>query len=64
MSTQNERTSLLANLKNLDYAINNQQSATIATRLDEIKIALRKYNLRSHKGRYIEFEYEIDNLRK
>ena len=64
MSTQNERTSLLANLKNLDYAINNQQSATIATRLDEIKIALRKYNLRSHKGRYIEFEDEIDNLRK
>ena len=64
MSTQNERTALLANLKNLDAAISNQQSATIATRLDEIKISLRKYNLRSHKGRYVEFEDEIDNLQK
>ena len=64
ISTQSERTSLLANLKNLYAAIDSQQTHTIATRVDEIKISLRKYNLRFHKGRYVEFEDEIDNLRK
>ena len=64
ISTQSERTSLLANLKNLYAAIGSQQTHTIATRVDEIKISLRKYNLRFHKGRYVEFEDEIDNLRK
>lgn len=64
ISTQSERTSLFANLKNLYAAIVNQQASTIATRMDEIKISLRKYNLRFHKGRYVEFEDEIDNLRK
>ena len=64
ISTQSERTSLLANLKNLYAAIDSQQTHTIATRVDEIKISLRKYNLRFHKGRYVEFEDEIDNLPK
>ena len=57
ISTQTERVALLAVLKNLYTAIQNSQSkvSTIATRVDETKIALRKYNLSSKKERFIEF---------
>lgn len=66
ISTQTERVALLAVLKNLYTAIQNSQSkvSTIATRVDETKIALRKYNLSSKKERFIEFDSEIDNIRK
>ena len=64
VSTHAERNDILTYLNNLNQYVTNQNHAQIAISLDKIKIALRSYNLRLDKDRLIEFNSEIDNLRK
>ncbi|MEG1951763.1 MAG: hypothetical protein RRY07_10595 [Bacteroidaceae bacterium] len=64
ISTYNERSEMQSALSNLNSYIVNSSHSSIATYLDDIKVRLRKYNLRSDRDRYLEFSNEVDNLRK
>lgn len=63
-STYTERNSICANLSNLNSSIINRQHAQIAANLDSLKTILRSYNLRLDKDRYLDFNNEVDILRK
>lgn len=64
VSTHAERNNILTQLNNLNSYVRSQNHAQIAISLDTLKISLRCYNLRLDKDRLIEFNSEIDNLRK
>lgn len=63
-STHTERNNILTQLNNLNTYVRNQNHPQIAIGLDALKVSLRCYNLRLDKDRLIEFNHEIDNLRK
>ena len=64
ISTYTERENLRTNLVNLNSYLSSNQHSYIATTLDTIKTQLRNYNLRLDKDRYVDFNSEIDNLRR
>lgn len=64
LSTHGERKAIHNSLLTLNASIQNSQHAQIATTLDALKVALRSYNLRIDKDRYLEFSNEVDTLRK
>jgi len=63
-STYTERNNIYSNLVNLSACIINRQHQQISTYLDTLKALLRTYNLRLDKDRYLDFNNEIDNLRR
>jgi hypothetical protein len=68
ISTYTERNNILTHLNSLIKSLSQyataQNHAQIAVSLDTLKVVLRSYNLRLDKDRLIEFNGEIDNLRK
>ncbi len=64
ISTYNERSNLINALSNLNSYIVNRSNSYIVNQLDSIKTILRFYNLRIDKDRFMEFNTEIDELRK
>lgn len=64
ISTYTERNDIYSHLSNLNSYISSNQHSSIATTLDLLKTRLRSYNLRLDKDRYIDFNNEIDNLRR
>jgi chromosome segregation ATPase len=64
ISTYTERQEINNLLSNLNSYLSTNQHANIATMLDSMKMKLRSYNLRIDRDRYLDFNKEIDNLRR
>lgn len=64
VSTYTERQNIITDLSHLDSFLSTNQHASIAAALDALKTLLRSYNLRLDKDRYVDFNTEIDTLRR
>ncbi|MDR0907966.1 MAG: hypothetical protein LBM63_05120 [Rikenellaceae bacterium] len=64
LSTYNERNVIYNQLNSLNTWLQNGNHNQIVIYLDQLKVSLRCYQLRSDKDRFIEFSGEIDNLRR
>ena len=62
ISTYSERSSINSNLKNIKAYIDSP--GNLYAQVDQLKVALRPYNLRFFEDRFIEFEKEIDEARR
>ena len=64
LSTYSNRSDIKTHLTNLNTYLRNRNSSSIASELDWIKSHLRTYCLRLDRSRYIDFNNEIDELRR
>ena len=64
LSTYSNRNEIRAHFSTLNMRLNNKQSHEIISELDWLKNHLRTYNLCRDRGRYIEFNIAIDELRR
>lgn len=64
ISTYDERRNIKTQIINLNSYIQNRNHAQIAVMVDSLKLLLRPYNLRLDKDRFLDFNNEIDSLRR
>jgi len=64
MSNYTERNNISSYLGGIQTALTNKQLPNAASNLDELKVIIRNYNIRSTEGRHNEFMELIDELQK
>lgn len=64
LSTYSDRKDIQNHLNNLNNHLRSKYTPSIATDIDKIKSHLRTYCLRLDKDRYLDFNTEIDELRR
>ena len=62
LSTLNERQQILNYLTNLNESLSANRNGSVTKNLDNLKVLLRTYNLRTDRERYLDFSTSIDEL--